>query len=309
MSALVFISHSSRDRTVAESLCQSLEQRGISCWISSRDIGPGENFQEAIVRALRTVRVMLLVFTANANQSSEIKKELALASQNKLAVVPVRVEDVAPSDAFAYEFATRQWIDLVGDWQANVGKLVTHIAALVGDDHPATVPAAMLATAPKGRMGPSFYIGLGALGVLAIVGAGAGWVGTHAPAASTPAAQKPAPVSLAGTWVSEKFTSAYDNHETFLLQFDFEQSGDSLTGTVAELSDGGPGDPTGIHGGQLSGSSITFYTQGLAAGDGDGQKPYKESYRGTVRNDQIDFVRQDDLSTGGLPEKFAAKRQ
>src|SRR6185312_6942489 len=50
---IVFISHSSRDRKIAQTIAAALEHRGFRCWISSRDIGPGENFQEAIVRAIR----------------------------------------------------------------------------------------------------------------------------------------------------------------------------------------------------------------------------------------------------------------
>jgi hypothetical protein len=336
MSALVFISHSSRDRKVAETLCQALEQHGIGCWISSRDIGPGANFQEAIVHAVRAARVMLLVFTANANNSNEIKKELALASQNKLAVVPVRVEDVAPSDAFAYEFATRQWIDLIGDWQANVGKLVSYVAELVNDGHPGTVPAAAPA-ATKGRSRPALLVGLGALGVLAIVGAGAAWVGTRAPAPPAPVAApappapasaaapappvsaaapapasvaaKPAPISLTGKWLTARLKNVYDESTIFTVQFDFDQSGDFLTGTVKELSEAGRGEAKGIRGGQFSGNSISFYTQGMTTGEGNGLKPYKEIYHGTVQGDQIDFIRQNDISSGGLPEKFVAKRQ
>ena len=40
--AEVFISHSSADSEVAKMLYRQLEARGISCWISSRDITPGE---------------------------------------------------------------------------------------------------------------------------------------------------------------------------------------------------------------------------------------------------------------------------
>src|SRR5258708_7286782 len=76
MDAQVFISHSSKDRKIAQTICVALENRGFKCWLSSRDVGGGENFQESIVRAIRTAKVMVLVFTANANNSDEIKKEL-----------------------------------------------------------------------------------------------------------------------------------------------------------------------------------------------------------------------------------------
>ena len=128
MSASIFISFAAQDRKVASTICQALESRGFGCWISSRDILPGENFQSAIVRAIRKAKMMLLVFTANSNNSEEMTKELALASQQKLIVVPLRVEDVTPNDAFAYEFATRQWIDFFSDWEAAIDQLCERIA-------------------------------------------------------------------------------------------------------------------------------------------------------------------------------------
>lgn len=133
MSAKVFISYSSEDRDVATKICDALETRGVKCWIASRDVGPGENFQESIVKTIRDANVMVLVFTGNANNSDEIKKELALASQNKLAIIPVRMEDVVPNDAFEYEFATRQWVDLFQDWEQEIERLSSSIANTVAD--------------------------------------------------------------------------------------------------------------------------------------------------------------------------------
>ena len=133
MSTDIFISFASQDRKVASTLCSSLESRGFNCWISTRDILPGENFQASIVQAIRRAKIMLLVFTANSNNSQEMTKELAIASQQKLIVIPLRVEDVAPSDAFAYEFATRQWIDLFADWEFAINQLSQRIANAISN--------------------------------------------------------------------------------------------------------------------------------------------------------------------------------
>jgi hypothetical protein len=134
MSADIFISFASQDAKIATTICKAIENRGFTCWIATRDILPGENFQSSIVRAIRGAKVLLLVFTANSNRSDEMTKELALASQQKLMVVPLRVENVTPSDAFAYEFATRQWIDLFSDWEQAMGHLGSRLTAALADD-------------------------------------------------------------------------------------------------------------------------------------------------------------------------------
>lgn len=166
MSPIVFISHASQDRKVAASICEAIENRGLACWIAGRDVAPGENYQEAIVAAIRQARVMVLVFSNNANNSQEIKKELALASQHRVAVIPVRVEDVVPADAFAYEFATRQWIDLFGGWEKAIERLAEQIRAVSGGS---SVPdaAAPPVARPKPRVGVGRWHALAALGIVA----------------------------------------------------------------------------------------------------------------------------------------------
>jgi formylglycine-generating enzyme required for sulfatase activity len=131
----IFISYSSKDQKVARTICTTLENRGLACWVSFRNVKPGQNHQEQIVKAIHSAKIMVLVFTAQANNSNEIKKELALASQNNLVVIPVRIEDVIPSGAFAYELATRQWIDMFDDWENSIAQLVELIASTI-DDHP-----------------------------------------------------------------------------------------------------------------------------------------------------------------------------
>lgn len=169
MTAPVFISHSSKDRKVARRICTALEDQGLTCWVADRDVSPGENFQEAIVRAIRAAKVMVLVFTDNANSSPEIKKELAIASRLSLTVIPARVENVAPSEAFEYELATRQWIDLFENWQEEIERLTLSIGktlaidtrvgvGLVTPQHPPQAPNTephMPKGAPPNRPPPS----------------------------------------------------------------------------------------------------------------------------------------------------------
>ena len=132
MAGPVFISHSSRDLKVARAICDAIELRGMRCWISARDVGPGDNFGDAIVDAIESAKVMVLVFSSNANNSEEIKKEIALASQHRVSVIPVRVEDITPSQAFRYELATRQWIDMFVDWDQALKRLTDKIALIQG---------------------------------------------------------------------------------------------------------------------------------------------------------------------------------
>lgn len=182
MSADIFVSFASQDSKIAQTICTALETRGFKCWIASRDIMPGENFQSTIVRAIRSAKVLLLVFSSNSNRSDEMTKELALASQQKLIVVPLRVENVTPSDAFAYEFATRQWIDLFANWEDAMNHLRARLSAALVDDrthadtivlaHPGVDPQAVAALAALHQRRTRFAgvaVGAVVLAVAAIV--------------------------------------------------------------------------------------------------------------------------------------------
>ena len=138
----VFVSYATADRKQALSVCKALEGRGAECWISTRDVAPGENYQEAIVRSLREARAMVLVFSDAANNSDEIKKELSLASRYHVPVLALRIEDVEPSDAFAYELSTRQWIDAFDGWDKSINSLVQRLGQMPGAEATSASPPA-----------------------------------------------------------------------------------------------------------------------------------------------------------------------
>ncbi len=49
MDEQVFISHSSKDGNIAQSLCEYLECRQVKCFIAPRDIRPGFEYADEIV--------------------------------------------------------------------------------------------------------------------------------------------------------------------------------------------------------------------------------------------------------------------
>src|SRR4030095_2909483 len=93
----IFISHSSRDKAVAQAVCALLERRGITCWIAPRDITPGAAWAESIIDALETAKVMVLIFSASANASPQIQREVERAASKGVVIIPLRIEDTPPT--------------------------------------------------------------------------------------------------------------------------------------------------------------------------------------------------------------------
>lgn len=109
----VFISHSARDRDVAEAACDALERAGHLCWIAPRDILPGEDQGEAAVDGIRASKVFLLILSARSVDSSRILHEAERAADAGLAIVPFRIEAVELSASLAHLGASAHWLDAI----------------------------------------------------------------------------------------------------------------------------------------------------------------------------------------------------
>lgn len=107
----VFVSYSAKDKPTADAVCATLESRGIRCWIAPRDILPGMDWGEAIIDAINSSRAIVLVFSANANQSSQIKREVERAVSKGIPIIPFRIEDVPLSKSLEYLISTPHWLD------------------------------------------------------------------------------------------------------------------------------------------------------------------------------------------------------
>jgi hypothetical protein len=107
----VFISYSSKDKPIADGICANLEAAGIPCWIAPRDIAPGEDWPTAITTAISGSKVMVLVFSANSNSSADVSREIILAANHKLVIIPFKIEDIEPEPGKQYYLARTHWLE------------------------------------------------------------------------------------------------------------------------------------------------------------------------------------------------------
>ena len=142
----IFISHSKADKATADAVCAALEARRIRCWIAPRDIAPGADWSGAIVEALGNCRALVLVFSANANQSPQIRNEIVQAAHLALPILPFRIEDATPTKSLAYFIDGVHWLDaLTPPLEAHIETLVATAQRLLND---AAAPSAAKLTDP-----------------------------------------------------------------------------------------------------------------------------------------------------------------
>jgi formylglycine-generating enzyme required for sulfatase activity len=123
----VFISHSARDKAIADQVVIFLEAKGISCWYSGeiqiaakdgaaprlrpRSIPEGADWPTAIVKGVKACSVMVVVFSANSNDSAPVKDEIGLAYNAKARRILFRIENIECGEDLQLFFQRSQWLD------------------------------------------------------------------------------------------------------------------------------------------------------------------------------------------------------
>jgi hypothetical protein len=154
----VFLSYSSKDKPAADAACHALEAAGIRCWMAPRDILPGAEWGASIVKAIAGAKAMVLIFSGNANESRQVTREVERAVNKGIPVIPVRIQDIMPTDSLEYFLSTPHWLDaFTPPIEAHFQMLVRSVKVLTGKEPqqaapppPAKPPSTIAAPPPPG---------------------------------------------------------------------------------------------------------------------------------------------------------------
>jgi hypothetical protein len=72
---------------------------------------PGREWGAAIIEGINESRVMVLVFSAHANDSPQIRREAERAVHKGIAIIPLRIENIVPTQSLEYFIGTVHWLD------------------------------------------------------------------------------------------------------------------------------------------------------------------------------------------------------
>ena len=109
----IFVSHSNKDKIAADAVVAHLERDGLRCWCAPRDILAGVSWASSIVQGINNCKAMVVIFSANANQSDHIRREVERAVNHGIPIVPVRIEDVLPQGDLEYFLSSSHWMDAI----------------------------------------------------------------------------------------------------------------------------------------------------------------------------------------------------
>ncbi|MGA2397389.1 MAG: TIR domain-containing protein [Steroidobacteraceae bacterium] len=108
----LFISYASQDAEVAQETCSALESVGFLCWMAPRDVKPGAQYADAIVRAINEAQVVVLVLSASAIASSHVGREVERAASKRKQIITFRLDGAPLNPALEYFLGESQWIDV-----------------------------------------------------------------------------------------------------------------------------------------------------------------------------------------------------
>jgi photosystem II stability/assembly factor-like uncharacterized protein len=177
----VFISYSSKDKPVADAICNGLEHDGIRCWMAPRDILPGTNWGESIINAIGASKAMVIVFSSNSNGSTQVLREVERAVSKNVIILPFRIQDITPSGAMEYFIGTEHWLDAMSPpMEAHIQRLSTTLQKLLGleetprpePESPKPVPRKILGLARKQLILAA--VGIATIGVFCLAAASFG---------------------------------------------------------------------------------------------------------------------------------------
>jgi hypothetical protein len=215
----VFVSHSVKDKAVAQAIVARLEADSVLCWIAPRDVVPGADWGESIIDAIESSRIMILILSRNADASPQIKREVERAVNKDVYIIPFRVDEIPPSKSLEYFISTSQWMDAFSpplephlDNLAKTVKAVLKRSSLPAADVPAQPEKLSIQKTPIRPSRPKSILIAITIAAFVIVG-GAGWyliqkkngspeklaatpIGPSTPVPITPAVFTPVPTSV-----------------------------------------------------------------------------------------------------------------
>lgn len=112
MSRMVFISHSTGDKAIADAICHRLEEAGVRCWLAPRDV-VNSDWAGSIMDGLRRCDVFVVVISRNSIASPEVTKEVTEATHTCRYILPFKVDDELLSDRLQYHLGPCHWLDAV----------------------------------------------------------------------------------------------------------------------------------------------------------------------------------------------------
>ena len=146
----VFISNSTAGKLTAYAICSELESIGIRCWILPRDLDVGSGWDQSIANAVACCRIMIVILSDYASRSDRVERQLELAFNKGLIVIPFRTESSSVVCEPQPSLDSVHWLDaMTPEMVQRLRSLRDLVRLLIGDQKDDPLPVRALAVAQE----------------------------------------------------------------------------------------------------------------------------------------------------------------
>lgn len=128
----IFISYSSKQKSIADGVCHYLEENGFKCWMAPRDITVGSEYGDLIEEAIKSCRVVVLVFSKAASISKWVKGEINVAFTEDKPILPFRIDETEIKGSFRVMLNQMHWIDAFPQYADRLPDLLNSVCGFLG---------------------------------------------------------------------------------------------------------------------------------------------------------------------------------
>ena len=140
--------------SLIEPLVKDIEKRAnVRCWIDWNGVKSGSQFEDVIVNAIDSVKVVLFFLSENSMNSKHVKMEVNYAYNTRKMVVPIVLDGGSLRGWFLYKFGSVDYIDVNQERQYN--KLINDLIDWCGTAAPTPIPQPKPTPIPQPKPAPT----------------------------------------------------------------------------------------------------------------------------------------------------------
>lgn len=109
----VVVSYAREDREIAVKLCNQLDAEGVTARIAPREKVLDADFASEMIGMISEANALVVVVSSYSIRSGQVIRELELAKQNQLEILPVHFDDVKPTGSLAYYLSGKHWFSML----------------------------------------------------------------------------------------------------------------------------------------------------------------------------------------------------
>ena len=123
----IFVSYSSKDKSVTDRLVAHIEKAGYTCWIAPRNIVGGVEYSEVIEKAILQCKIFVVVFSVNSEKSPWVKSELNIAFSENKCLIPYKIDETPLKGTMRLLLNDKHWIEKVENENKQMNLLLSAI--------------------------------------------------------------------------------------------------------------------------------------------------------------------------------------